>query len=154
MKQLEKSKFKYLWRAVFAKKIITQHPEDKYSKHNPEAEWNPSSFRDFQDYFDKNPNELMSFELVSKDSIYTVDLSRPWSPTIYSDIEGRWGNITHTLLHREKRPLRDVRIIYYRNMENTIIDGELSEPRVLGYVLGYQGLDENGNNRQKTITVI
>ena len=154
MKSLQKSKFKYLWRANFIKKTITQHPEDKYSGYNPDAEWNPSSFRDFQNYFDNHSGELISFELVSKDKVYTVDLTRNWCPVIYSDEEGRWGNNIHTLLHREKRPLRDVRIIYYRNMENTIVDGVFGEPRVVGYVLGYQGIDKNGNSRKKMITVI
>lgn len=154
MKNLEKSKFKYLWRAVFDKKVITQHPEDKYSKHNPDAEWNPSSFRDFQNYFDNHSEELIRFELVSKDATYTVDLSRPWCPMIYVDERGRWGSEKHTLIHREKRPLRDVRIIYYRNMETTIINGVFGEPRVLSYVIGYQGIDENGNSRKKMITVI
>ena len=154
MKNLEKSKFKYLWRAVFLKKTITQHPEDKYSRHNPDAEWNPSSFRDFQNYFDGHSGELIRFELVGKDATYTVDLTRPWCPMIYVDERGRWGSEKHTLIHREKRPLRDVRIIYYRNMENTIVDGVFGEPRVLGYVIGYQGIDENGNSRKKMITVI
>ena len=154
MKNLEKSKFKYLWRAVFLKKTITQHPEDKYSRHNPDAEWNPSSFRDFQNYFDGHSGELISFELVGKDATYTVDLTRQWCPMIYVDERGRWGSEKHTLIHREKRPLRDVRIIYYRNMEAKIVDGVFGEPQVLSYVIGYQGLDENGNSRKKMITVI
>ena len=154
MKNLEKSKFKYLWRATFKKKVITQHPEDKCSNYKPDAEWNPSSFRDFQNYFDKHPGELIAFELVSRDATYTIDLTRPWCPMIYSDERGRWGAEKHTIIYREKRPLRDVRIIYYRNMENTITNGVFGEPRVLGYVIGYQGIDNNGNNRQKTICVV
>ena len=154
MRNLEKSKFKYLWRANFIKKTITQHPEDKYSGYDPDAEWNPSSFRDFQNYFDGHSGELVSFELVSKGKKYTVDLTRPWCPMIYSDEEGRWGSETHTLLHREKRPLRGVRIIYYRNMETAIENGVVGEPRVVSYALGYQGLDGKGNCRKKVITVI
>lgn len=154
MRNLEKSKFKYLWRANFIKKTITQHPDDKYSRHNPDAEWNPSSFRDFQNYFDGHSGELVSFELVGKDKKYTVDLARQWCPIIYLDEKGRWGSEKHTLLHREKRPLRDVRIIYYRNMETTINNGLAGEPRVLGYVIGYQGLDEKGNSRKKEIVVV
>ena len=154
MRNLEKSKFKYLWRANFIKKTITQHPEDKYSGYDPDAEWNPSSFRDFQNYFDGHSGELVSFELVGDGIKYTVDLTRPWSPIIYSDEEGRWGSETHTLLHREKRPLRNVRIIYYRNMETTIENGVFGKPRVVSYALGYQGLDDKGNCRKKVITVI
>lgn len=154
MRNLEKSKFKYLWKANFIKKTITQHPEDKYSGYDPDAEWNPSSFRDFQNYFDGHSGELMSFELLGDGIKYTVDLTRPWSPMIYSDEEGRWGSETHTLLHREKRPLTNVRIIYYRNMETTIVDGAVGEPRVVSYALGYQGMDDKGNCRKKVITVI
>ena len=154
MRNLAKSKFKYLWRANFLEKTITQHPEDKYSRFDPDAEWNPSSFRDFQNYFDGHSGELVSFELVGEDKVYTVDLTRPWCPIIYVDEKGRWGAEKHTLLHREKRPLQDVRIIYYRNMETTITNGLVSEPRVLGYVIGYQGLDEKGNSRKKEIVVV
>lgn len=152
--KLKNSKFKYLWRANFIKKTITQHPEDKYSGYKPDAEWNPSSFRDFQNYFDNHSGELMSFELVGKDKKYTVDLARQWCPVIYSDENGRWGAQKHTIIHREKRPLKNVRIIYYRKMEATIENGVVGEPRVLGYAIGYQGIDANGNNRQKVITVI
>ena len=154
MKRLEKSEFKYLWRANFLKKTINQHPEDKYSRHDPDAEWNPSSFRDFQNYFNNHSGELISFELVGEDKVYTVDLTRAWCPIIYVDEKGRWGSEKHTLLHREKRPLKDVRIIYYRNMEADVIDGKFGKPRIVGYSLGYQGLDEKGNSRKKVITVI
>ena len=154
MRNLEKSKFKYLWRAVFLKRTITQHPDDRYSRYNPDADWNPSSFRDFQNYFDNHSGELISFELVGDKVKYTVDLTRPWCPIIYCDEKGRWGSETHTLLHREKRPLENVRIIDFRNVETTIVDGEVGEPKVVGYTIGYQGIDKNGNNRQKTITVI
>lgn len=152
-KKLERSKFSYLWRANFMERSITQDPDDLYSRHKPGAEWNPSSFRDFQNYFDNHPKELVSFELVGKDKTYVVSFNRPWAPIIYCDATGKW-NGDHIVLHREKRPLKDVRIIYYRKMEATMEDGVLGEPRVLGYVLGYQGLDENGNSRKKTITVI
>ena len=154
MRNLAKSKFKYLWRANFLKKTITQHPDDKYSRFDPDAEWNPSSFRDFQNYFDGHSGELRSFELVGEDKVYTVDLSRAWCPIIYVNEKGRWGSEKHTLLHREKRPLRNVRIIYYRNMETTIKDGVFDNPQVVSYALGYQGLDDKGNCRKKVITVI
>lgn len=152
--RLKNSKFKYLWRANFLKRTITQHPEDRYSRFDPEAEWNPSSFRDFQNYFNGHSGELLSFELVGDGIVYTIDLARPWCPIIYSDEKKRWGAEEHTLIHREKRPLRDVRIIYYRKMEADVTNGLVGEPRVAGYVIGYQGLDSNGNNRQKVITVI
>ena len=41
------------WEARFLDgKVITQPDDDKYSKHDDSKEWNPSSYRDFLDYFD------------------------------------------------------------------------------------------------------
>lgn len=148
-------KFKYLWRAAFKKKVINQHPQDLYSKRNPKAEWNPSSFRDFQDYFDEHKTELDSFGLWSDGDCYLVDFTKTGYPEIRMLKKGKnWASDKTIVLHREKRPLTNIRIIYYRNMETTIADGVVGEPRVLSYTLGYQGVDKNGNNRQKTITVI
>lgn len=153
-KAWENSDFLYLWKATFENKVIAQHPKDLYSKHDPDAEHNPSSFRDFQDYFDGHSEELVKFELISRENTFEVDLSEPSKPKISCERRGRWGSVSNTLLHKEKRPLSNIRIIYYRNMETTIVNGKVGKPRVLSYVLGYQGLDKNGNNRQKTITVI
>ena len=155
MKNLEKSKLKYLWRASFKKKNILQHPQDLYSKYDPEAEYNPSSFRDFQEYFDEHKDELESFGLWSDKDCYLVDFTKTGYPEIRMLRKGKnWASDKTIILHREKRPLTNVRVIYYRNMEATIVDGVVGEPRVLSYTLGYQGIDKNGNNRQKTITVI
>lgn len=155
MKNLEKSKFKYLWRASFRKKVITQHPQDLYSKHDPKAEYNPSSFRDFQNYFDEHKDELDSFGLWSDKDCYLVDFTKTGHPEIRMLKKGKnWASDKTIVLHREKRELSNIRPIYYRQMENTIVDGVFGEPRVVGYVLGYQGLDGNGNSRKKMITVI
>lgn len=146
---------KYRWIAIFKKKMIKQPLDDKYSKHDPTAEWNPSSFRDFQDYFDEHQNDLELFHLISDDADYAVDLTDPGRPKILETRRGsHWGADKTVILHREKRPLSDVRIIYYRKMELKVINGQTSSPEVLCYVLGYQGTDKNGNNRQKTITVL
>lgn len=147
-------KFKYLWRAVFKNKVITQHPQDIYSKHDPKAEYNPSSFRDFQDYFDEHKDELVKFELISPDNTYTVTLDDPEYPKILCEKRSRWGSITYTLLHKEKRPLKNIRIIYLRKMEVKMFNGVIGTPRVEGYILGYQGIDKNGANRKKTISVV
>lgn len=146
---------KYRWVALFKKKMIKQPLDDKYSKHDPTAEWNPSSFRDFQDYFDEHQNELELFHLISEDADYAVDLTDPGKPKILETKRGsHWGADKTAILHREKRPLSDIRIIYYRKMELKVINGQASSPEVSGYVLGYQGTDKNGNNRQKVITVL
>jgi hypothetical protein len=143
-----------MWRATFKDKVIRQHPEDRYSKYKPGAEYNPSSFRDFQEYFDKHPGELNKFELIGDNAVATVDLTRPWAPVIYLDEYGKYGSHKKTIIHKEKRPLKDVRIIYYRNTQATIVDGQMGEPSVQSYVLGYQGLDDSGNCRKKMISVI
>lgn len=146
---------KYRWVALFKEKMIKQPLDDRYSKHDPTAEWNPSSFRDFQDYFDEHQNELGLFHLISEDADYAVDLTDQSKPKILETKRGsHWGADKTVILHREKRPLSDVRIIYYRKMEMKVINGQASSPEVVGYVLGYQGTDKNGNNRQKTITVL
>lgn len=146
---------KYRWVALFKKKMIKQPLDDRYSKHDPKAEWNPSSFRDFQDYFDEHQDELELFHLISEDADYAVDLTDQYKPKILETRRGsRWGTDKTVILHREKRPLSDVRIIYYRKMELKVENGQAGSPEVVGYVLGYQGTDKNGNNRQKTITVL
>lgn len=146
---------KYRWIAIFKHKIIKQPADDRYSKHDPSKEWNPSSFRDFQDYFDEHQDELDIFHLISDDADYAVDLTDPGKPKILETKRGsHWGADKTVILHREKRPLSDVRIIYYRKMEMKVINGQASSPEVVGYVLGYQGTDKNGNNRQKVITVL
>ena len=148
------SKFKYLWNAVFKKKVIKQHPLDLYSKHNPDSEYNPSSFRDFQEYFDEHRDELEEFNLYSPDLGYKVVFTDRKKPKIIKMEYNRWGNLKYIELHREKRELTDVRPIYYRKMEATIVNGAFGEPRVAGYCIGYQGIDNNGNNRQKIINVV
>jgi len=146
--------FKYLWRATFEHKTITQHPEDRYSKFDQNAEYNPSSFRDFIDYFEVHKDELKKFELISKENVFVIDFSDKEKPVIYRDRYGRYGRSSHTILHKEKRPLHDIRVIYYRQCECEMRNGRFGFPRVNSYVVGYQGLDENGHNRQKQITVI
>lgn len=146
---------KYKWMAVFMGKTIKQPDDDRYSKYDPDKEWNPSSFRDFQDYFDGHSKSLVNFSLWSDNDAYYVDFSIEGHPMIKKIIKGKnWASDKEVILSREKRGLSDIRVIYYRKMELTIKDGRTSSPEVVGYVLGYQGLDKNGNNRQKTITVI
>ena len=146
---------KYRWVACFKDKMIKQPADDRYSKHNPDREWNPSSFRDFQDYFDEHPEDLQQFSLWSDNDAYFIDFSREGHPVIKQIRKGKnWACDKEVILSREKRRLSDIRIIYYRKMEMQIKNGLASSPKVVGYVLGYQGLDDNGNNRQKIITVI
>lgn len=142
----------YLWRANFKGNIIEQPADDRYSKYDPNAEWNPSSFRDFLDYFDGHEKDLISFELCGPKCRYVVyanpDNKKPY---IYRDTYLKRDS---EVLYESPEELKDVRIIYFRSMESTAINGEFGEPIVKAYNLGFQGIDKDGNNCQKTIVIV
>lgn len=146
--------FKYLWSAKFANgHVVRQHPNDLYSKHNPKASHNPSSFRDFLDYVESHPDvPVVEFKLSNKDKSYTVGFEQPGRPVIYYDENNKYGIPTkHYEWFKCKRDLTNIRPIYYRQMELDILTGE---KRCLGFVIGFQGNEPNGNNYQKTINVL
>ena len=147
-------KFKYLWSARFANgHTITQHPQDLYSKHNPKVSHNPSSFRDFLDYVESHPDvPVVEFKLSNKDKAYTVGFEQPGRPVIYYDENNKYGIPTkHYEWFKCKRDLTNIRPIYYRQIEMDLLTGE---KRCLGFVIGFQGNEPNGNNYQKTINVL
>ncbi|MBQ1569583.1 MAG: hypothetical protein IIZ78_00560 [Clostridiales bacterium] len=155
MKNWKSNRFKYLWLANFKKKTILQDPEDKYSKHDPNAEYNPSSYRDFEEYFNGHEGDLATFELWSDDNVFIVDFVKAGHPSIRCIRKGKnWAQDVVTILHREKRELHDIKPIYMRNMQADIIEGQLTTPKVLSYTLGYEGIDKNGDKRKKIITVV
>lgn len=146
--------FKYLWSAKFANgHVVQQRPDDRYSKHNPKAEHNPSSFRDFLDYAESHPDvPLVEFKLSNKGCAYTVSFKNPKRPVIYYDENNKYGIATkHFEWFKCKRDLTNIRPIYYRQMEMDVMTGE---KRCLGFVIGFQGNEPNGNNYQKTISVL
>ena len=146
--------FKYLWCARFANgHTITQNQNDLYSKHDPKATHNPSSFRDFLDYTEKHPDvPVKEFRLFNKEKSYTVSFENPQRPVIYYDENNRYGIPTkHYEWFKCKRDLTNIRPIYYRRMELDVMTGE---KRVLHYVIGFQGNETNGNNYQKVMNVL
>ena len=146
--------FKYLWSAKFANgHIVRQHPNDLYSKHNPKASHNPSSFRDFLDYAESHPDvPVVEFKLSNKEKAYTVGFGQPGRPVIYYDENNKYGIPTkHYEWFKCKRDLTNIRPIYYRQMEMDLLTGE---KHCLGFVIGFQGNESNGNNYQKTINVL
>ena len=145
--------FKYLWRAKFANgHTITQHPQDLYSKHDPNAEHNPSSFRDYLEYAESHPdNPLVEFSLFNKTDNFVVDISLGDRPVIRYTQNNKYGIQTKEYVHHKcKRPLKNIRPIYFRRMELDMITGE---KKCLGYTIGFQGNEPNGNNYQKKIDV-
>lgn len=146
--------FKYLWSAKFANgHVVRQRPDDRYSKHNPKAEHNPSSFRDFLDYAESHPDvPLVEFTLSNKEKAYTVSFENPKRPVIHYGENNKYGIHTkHFEWFKCKRDLTNIRPIYYRRMELDVMTGK---KRCLGFVIGFQGNESNGNNYQKTISVL
>jgi len=144
--------FKYLWVAIFDDRVIKQPMDDQYSKHDPKAEYNPSSFRDFLDYFDQHPGRLKSFELRGPsgqlNSVYQVMFDNPKRPRIEL---WRVRENTRQVLHEATEDLEITQPIYFRRME---MDIQTGERKLLHYGLGYQGQNAKGKNVQKIIRVV
>lgn len=138
-------KFNWLWHAHFSDgKVIVQPEDDKYSKHDDNKDWNPSSFRDFLDYFNENRDKLTSFGLVNREKRQAV-LVR-FDRDEISMFSYKDGDLDVTPIKKETERLVDAQPIYYRRMQNKAVNGVFGEPEVLSYTIGYQGRDKNGKN--------
>lgn len=134
--------FYYLWTAIFADGTkIHQPSDDRYSKHDDTAEYNPSAFRDILDK--QQESELIGFELKSVDGLHVCFLNMQ-SHSFVIDSNRIW-------LERPGEELTDIKLIYFRTMESSNIN---PEPRVLAYNFGYAGKDVNsGKIVEKVITI-
>lgn len=144
--------FAYLWRAEFSDgHIVTQDPDDRYSRHNSKAEWNPSSFRDFIDYAEEHPDaRLEKFCLFGAEKTYTVIFKD--RPVIMYDETNRYGVQTkHYEWYKCKRELTNLRPIYYRHMSLDMLTGK---KELMYYVIGFQGNEANGSNFKKELKVV
>jgi len=131
---------KYLWEATFNDDhMISQPADDRYSKHNDEAEHNPSAFRDLLDYQETSP--LQTFALVGQDrQIYAVSLQT-----------GEFFvNGTTFMLDQPLEELTDRKLIYFRTKR---MDMQTREQYTHSYTLGYEGTNAKGKREQKMITV-
>ncbi len=128
---------KYLWTAYFQDGIFIEQTEDDRSKnHDENAEHNPSAFRDILDY----GKPLKYFSLQSKDLVkYEVDL-----------VEGIFF-VNGRELSLEEVPLKNRKLIYFREMRKQWIDGVEQEPFVSRYCFGYEGKDPDGKIQKKVI---
>lgn len=132
------NEFKYLWAAYFADgHIINQPQDDKYSKHDPEAEYNPSSFRDILDYEKKS--KLVYFTLGN----FSLDLK-------YGSIS--MGEDTREFtLDQPAEELIDRKLIYYRTKRANL---ETGEQYIYAYNFGYEGKHpETGKIMKKVVTI-
>ena len=143
-------RFDWLWQARFMDgTVICQPEDDKYSKHDDNADWNPSSFRDFLDYFDNGKNKLSSFGIVNGRTgdvvVVRFDNDLPYMFKYHKGDK----DVVHIHSARvECFKMYSAQPIYYREMKNTVVDGVFGKPEVQAYVIGYQGQDRNGHNIQ------
>ena len=146
---------KYLWTGYFLDgKILEQPRDDKYSKHDDDAEHNPSAFRDLLDYMETS--DLIYFDINDGTFAYGVDL-----PTGRFGINGTWFSI-----EEQYEPLTDRKLVYYRAMkqdthlklrkeeDGTITDESHTDaPVIESYYFGYEGKNANGKLVTKVIRI-
>lgn len=153
-------KLNWLWEACFYNDkledddavFISQPPDDRYSKHDDNAEWNPSSYRDFLDYFNEHKDELQYFKLkkVGSDEYVIVHFEKD-GPYIckFNKLPGK--EYEYCCEHLEDG-VTDAQPIYYREMQNTSVNGVFGEPECIAYVVGFQG-KKDGKNYQQVVRV-
>lgn len=140
-------KFDWLWQARFSDgKVICQPEDDKYSKHDDTKDFNPSSFRDFLDYFQKHRDKLTSFGVVNGDKREVVVVR--FDNSKIRMFKYKDGDLDVKSIHEEVKKISGAQPIYFRKIQNNIVNGVFGEPEVVSYSIGYQGRDENGKNIQ------
>lgn len=138
---------KYLWTAYFDDgKVIAQPEDDRYSKHDDAAEYNPSSFRDLLEYQEKA--DLIYFDINDKVFAYGIDFR-----DFRFGINGTWFS-----LELQDEVLTDRKLVYFREVkrdEHHNADGSVvvDEPRITAYYYGYEGKNAKGENVQKVIKI-
>ncbi len=132
---------KYLWEATFKDgTMISQPPDDRYSKHDDTAEHNPSAFRDLLDH--QETSELEFFALVGQDrQIYAVSL----------DTGEFFVNGTTFMLDQPLEELKDRKLIYFRTNR---VNMQTHEQYTHAFNFGYEGKHpESGKIVKKVITI-
>lgn len=134
---------KYLWTAYFADNhVVQQSPDDKYSKHDENAEHNPSAFRDVIDHLEVSPVRL--FALSYGEILYGVLLETG----IFI------ANGAEFSIEDQDEPLTDRKLIYFREMKkNYVMGGEDQDPFVSAYYFGYEGKNPAGEVVKKLIRI-
>lgn len=124
---------RYKWQAIFADgERITQPDDDRYSKHDPTKEHNPSAFRDVEDKRESTPLVAFVLQDITDDS-----------QAVLLDLEARifYVNNMPLKLAGDKQFIYDINckpaeLIYYRTMEQKMSDG--SRPIVKSHTIGYR----------------
>lgn len=124
---------RYKWQAIFADgERITQPDDDRYSKHDPTKEHNPSAFRDVEDKRESTPLVAFVLQDITDDS-----------QAVLLDLEARifYVNNIPLKLAGDEQFIYDIsckpaELIYYRTMEQKMSDG--SKPIVKSHTIGYR----------------
>lgn len=135
------AKLTKLWKAYFPNGAsIFQNKDDRYSKHDDNAEHNPSAFRDILDY----PLDPYWFTLEDETkTVAGVDLS-----------EGKFiVGPDYNWFSLESEPLTDRKLIYFRDINWEQIDGVTQDPYVVRYAIGYEGKNPEGKIEKKVLYI-
>lgn len=133
--------FKYMFEATFTDgHKITQHPEDRYSKHEEGADHNFSSFTDVLDYLKHTP--LQFFALLGQNGeIYAVSL----------ETGEFFVNGTTIYLDQPLEELENRKLIYFRTNRMNM---QTHDHYVHAFNLGYEGKHPvSGKIVKKVITI-
>lgn len=128
------AKLTKLWSAYFEDGTkLEQTGEDRSKDYVEGAEHNKSAFSDVLAY----PSEIVSFSLggVTLDLLDGMFLVR-----------GVWFSI-------ELVPLKDRKLIYYRETERDMIDGVWQDAVIKRYAIGYEGKNPKGKVEKKVIFI-
>lgn len=128
-----------LWTAHFDDGNFIEQPEDdRYSKHDDNADWNPTAFKDIQEY----DGNLAVFSLYDgENEFYSIDLRNGLFKT---------KNAKFSL---EGTLLTDRKLIYFREMEQNFVNGQSDGPRIVRYAMGYEGKNSTGKVEKKVIYI-
>ena len=124
---------RYRWQAIFADgERITQPDDDRYFKHDPTKEYNPSAFRDVEEKRQETPLVAFVLQDIADDS-----------QAVLLDLEARifYVNNMPLKLAGDEQFIYDINckpaeLIYYRTMEQKM-DG-YSKPVVKSHTIGYK----------------
>lgn len=134
----------YLWTAYFEDgTTLQQSTDDRYSKHDDTAEWNPSAFRDIEEHGSK----VIAFDLVNQldRRVFGVNLTNGIFVA---------GNARFMLENMIDEPLTDRKLVYFRDMlQHTTVGVGTGEPYVYQYIFGYEGKNREGKTVKKLMFV-
>ena len=131
---------RYLWKSYHEDGTIIEQPEDdRYSKHDDSVDWNPSAFRDVQDQ--ESPVRVFQLLDSTAGESFSVNLK-----------DGLF-NCGRGYFSLENTPLKNRKLIYFREVEQAYENGQLGEANIVRYAIGYEGKNIEGKIEKKVIYI-